>query len=284
MNYGFAVEDNRELDGFCPNEVPIELCVSHDDPCFQKKVEFWTRGENSSFAATVAAVSSSSSPSSSHHHQFQQQQQHAVLHAVEAAVQHQETDVAPIKRVRVCVSNNENTRLLFSLLRALACNEEELVALSTDVVSRSLFGLDTKPSSAPLYRSCRDIRHPISLRNERAAMHLLLDTVSNALARYPTTLAQDIADLTDEAVAFPRFSNRRHAKIQIRGEKEVLAHFSKWAHTSLEVMDAIQDGESLERMIGNMEECGHHHTIIRYCADVLTSLQREELKKLRRRT
>ena len=22
LNYGFAVEDNRELDGFCPNEVP----------------------------------------------------------------------------------------------------------------------------------------------------------------------------------------------------------------------------------------------------------------------
>eukprot|EP00543_Licmophora_paradoxa_P005589 CAMPEP_0202444688 /NCGR_PEP_ID=MMETSP1360-20130828/3655_1 /ASSEMBLY_ACC=CAM_ASM_000848 /TAXON_ID=515479 /ORGANISM="Licmophora paradoxa, Strain CCMP2313" /LENGTH=398 /DNA_ID=CAMNT_0049060717 /DNA_START=381 /DNA_END=1577 /DNA_ORIENTATION=+ len=268
LNYGFAVEDNRELDGFCPNEVPIELSVSLDDPCFQKKVEFWTRGENASFAAAVAAVTTS-------------QSQQAVINAVEVAVHQQETDIAPVKRVRVCVSNNENTRLLFSLLRTLVCTEDELSALSTDMVSRSLFGLDTK-SSQPLYRSCRDIRHPVSLRNERATMRLLLDTVSIALSRYPTTLSKDTSDLMDE-VSFPRFSNRRHAKIQVKGEKEVLTHFAKWANTALEVMDLIQEGQSIERTIANIEECGLHHTIIRYCADVLTALQREEMKNLRRR-
>lgn len=34
LNYGFAVEDNHELDGFCPNEVPVELYVSPDDDLF----------------------------------------------------------------------------------------------------------------------------------------------------------------------------------------------------------------------------------------------------------
>merc|ERR1712165_530542 len=36
-----------------------------------------------------------------------------------------------IKRIRVCMSNNENTRVLFSMLRVLACNEEELSTISS---------------------------------------------------------------------------------------------------------------------------------------------------------
>ena len=46
MNYGFAVEDNREIDGFCPNEVPLELTVPPDDPLYEARMEFWTRGED----------------------------------------------------------------------------------------------------------------------------------------------------------------------------------------------------------------------------------------------
>lgn len=301
LNYGFAVEDNRELDGFCPNEVPIELCVSPQDPLYERKLEFWVRGEGNALAAAMAAVAARQAPQS-------------VVSAVEAVVRnraHTSTDSAPVKRVRVCVSNNENTRLLFSLLRALSCNEEELTvltsALNDGVGNRLLFGVsDQRTLQTPVsvfHRSCRDIRHPLGLRNEQSAMKLLLDVVGQALSRYPTTLAQDVADLMDET-AFPRFSNRRHAKIQVRGEKEVLHHFARWARTALEAMDILEremneelgvevqlggkmsehsPKPSFEDVVRQMEQDDNlHHTIVRYCADVLGPMRREEIKRIRR--
>jgi hypothetical protein len=124
-------------------------------------------------------------------------------------------------------------------------------------------------------------------------MMLLLDIIGQSLTQYPTTLAQDIIDLSDE-VAFPRFSNQRHAKIQVRGEKEVLRHFAQWARTALEVMDVIEcelngvDRNSYESIIADLEaeeeQNAIHHTIVRYCDDVLGSLRREEWKNLRRRS
>lgn len=275
------------MDGFCPNEVPIQLSVNPDDPLYPAKVRFWTRGEADSLHAAVAGFADAQSLSA----------------AIDAATKGKEGDcngVSPIKRVRVCISNNENTRLLFSLLRAISCNDEELKAITTSVndgaVSRALFGMSdqrTMQVTPTFYRSCRDIRHPISLRNEKAAMTLLHDIVSHALAQYPTTLAQDIVDLMDE-VGFPRFSNHRHAKIQVRGEKDVLHHFALWAHTALDVMDVIEsemkgvDRSSYDSVIAELEaKEGNnvmHHTIVRYCDDVLGSLRREEWKNIRRRT
>lgn len=266
LNYGFAVEDNRELDGFCPNEVPIELSLSQQDPLFAHKIEFWMRGE--------------------------------VLN-----------NKSNTKRVRVCVSNNENTRLLFSLLRAMNCNAEELKAITSPVAGemRSLFVPEHRNVTS-FYRSCRDIRHPLSLRNERAVMLNLLQLISHALARYPSSLNQDKSDLLDER-AYPPYSNKRHAKIQVRGEKEVLHHFARWARTAMDVMDVIEQDLKEEQQRGvevqlgrgvvsedNSRSCGFdyiirrmeedevgvHHTILRYCADVLGSLRREEFKNLRR--
>eukprot|EP00934_Nitzschia_sp_Nitz4_P008335 Nitzschia sp. Nitz4//scaffold47_size129522//117119//119009//NITZ4_003570-RA/size129522-snap-gene-0.190-mRNA-1//1//CDS//3329552857//8325//frame0 len=271
LNYGFAVEDNRELDGFCPNEVPIELSLTRDDPLFAQKMDFWIRGEMDP-----------------------------------AVVAHSTETRALAKRIRVCVSNNENTRLLFSLLRALNCNAAELKAITTPVTGdmRSLF-IPEHRGLAAFYRSCREIRHPLCLRNERASMLHLLQIISAALAEYPTTLAQDKTDLLDER-AYPRFSNTRHAKIQVRGEKEVLHHFARWARTALEVMDVMEEELKEERgvevqlgkgvisddaprtcgydtIIRRMEEDeGVPHTIVRYCADVLGSMRREEIKHLRR--
>lgn len=266
LNYGFAVEDNRELDGFCPNEVPIELTLRKNDPLFVQKVDFWMRGE--------VNVSKSNT-----------------------------------KRIRVCVANNENTRLLFSLLRALNCDEDELRAITTPVTGdmRALFVPEHRGALASYYRSCRDIRHPLSLRNERAAMNMLEEIISKALLEYPTTLSQDRVDLLDER-ALPRFSNKRHAKIQVRGEKEVLCHYMHWARTALEVLEVIEqelkeEQRGVEVQLGrgvisddSPRSCGYdhivrsmedeetvlHHTIVRYCADVLGSLRREELKNVRR--
>lgn len=282
MNYGFAVEDNRELDGFCPNEVPIELGVLLNDPLYAQKIEFWTRGESTLSAAMAIATSRMS---------------HSIT-AVDTT-----TQSAPMKRVRVCVSNNENTRLLFSLLRVLACNEEELTAISCISTSpEHQARLLSEGRSVPMYRSCRDIRHPLSIRNERDALSYLMELIVRALSQYPTTLPQDVTDLQDED-SFPSFSNKRHAKIQVKGEKEVLHHFLRWARSGLEVINVIDEELKVERgeylfddgrvsfdyLIREMEEdegeCGGrlHHTIVRYCADVLGSMRREELKVLRRK-
>ncbi|KAG7338099.1 rubisco LSMT substrate-binding domain containing protein [Nitzschia inconspicua] len=266
LNYGFAVEDNRELDGFCPNEVPLELSLSPDDPLFSQKSELWMRGE---------------------------------VHLSKITT----------KRVRVCVANNENHRLLLSLLRAMNASEEELQSLSSPVTSdmRSLFVPDHRALS-PIYRSVRDIRHPLSLENERLAMLTLLHTVSSALAKYPTSLASDKEDLLDEQ-RYPPFSNKRHAKIQVRGEKEVLHHYARFARTALDVIDVIEQELKEEQQRGvevqlgrgvlsedTSRSCGYdyiarkmeededvlHHTIVRYCVDVLGSLRKEEMRSLRR--
>jgi len=269
LNYGFAVEDNRELDGFCPNEVPIELSLNPGDPLFNQKLDFWMRGELSMARSNAS------------------------------------------KRVRVCASNNENTRLLFSLLRVMNCNSEELRTISTPVAGdmRSLFVPDHRGGLSSFYRSCRDVRHPVSLRNERASMRHLRQIIALALSKYPTTLQQDLADLQDHA-QYPPFSNKRHAKIQTRGEKEVLHHYERWARTALEVMNVIEQDVREEQERGGVEvQLGHgivhddvlrsscgfdfliqrmeddessiHDSIVRYCADVLGSLRREELKTIR---
>jgi Rubisco LSMT substrate-binding len=419
LNYGFAVEDNRELDGFCPNEVPLELYVDPEDALFYEKLEFWTRGEtsqsSSSAVAAMAAMHATKTMTASFlashitsNNQYQQQQQHPYNHQHHnhhhESIDNVMAQPPVVKRVRVCVSNNENTRLLFSLLRALACNAQELRAIrggggsggitlsltlakSNDNNSSSFFqqpastssaigalaaeaahfrqyhnssltaassfplSLSSSPpssspltstSSAPYHRSCRDIRHPISIRNERAAMRLLLEIIGRHLSAYPTSLSQDVADLMDEE-AFPRFSNLRHAKIQVRGEKQVLHHFALWARTALDVLDVIEEELKEERgsvevkltrngrtvteerpgfdyIIRRMEDdCDRehnsnyglnhhqqhnnehininihtiggpggnsgppiHHTILRYCADVLGSLRREETKNIKR--
>ena len=339
LNYGFAVEDNRELDGFCPNEVPVELFVSADDPLFSEKLEFWTRGEP--HGSNGGAYDAAAYP------------------VVDSHV------VPVVKRVRICVSNNENTRLLFSLLRTLACNRAELEALMTpfrattlsrqsnqhpfdaqhgangdNPAARSLLSDLSNPLLQPYrtgqqqasghanntlfaplpsgitpisyHRSCRDVRHPISLENERAAMRLLLDVVQRHLSQYPTSLALDMADLEEQdpsKTKYAPYSNYRHAKIQVRGEKQVLHHYAQWARVSLDVLDIIdeelkeergsveaqltqhghvrtEERPSFESVIRHMEddldEGLQHHTIVRYCADVLGSLRREEFKTIRR--
>eukprot|EP00536_Pseudo-nitzschia_multiseries_P009962 jgi/Psemu1/258626/estExt_Genewise1Plus.C_2900062 len=225
LNYGFAVEDNRELDGFCPNEVPIELNLNPEDPLYQHKLEFWIRGE-------------------------------------------------------------------LNLTAALAPS----LATATAAAARS---------------------SPAAHAKRRLSMMTLLGIISVALGQYPTSLSVDKADLLDER-RFPPFSNQRHAKIQVRGEKEVLYHFAAWARTALEVLDVIERelkeeqqrgsvevqlgrgvivnddvappriGGGFDALIRKMEDDDHpendclHYTIVRYCADVLGSLRREELKSLRR--
>lgn len=326
LNYGFAVEDNTESDGFCPNEVPIKLSISPNDPNYSQKHAFWTRGDDGTNALTAAVAAAAAGVARSHYIDPSSM----VTSAMEAAAavadiqgrKGSKSILAP-KRLRINVSNNENTRVLFSMLRVLVADKDELESLMTApalpfgddghggyLMGRTLRGLSATASISHLaasqhtafYRTSRDIRHPISIRNERAAMRRLLEVISAALDKYPCSLAQDCSDLMDED-SCPRFSNRRHAKIQIRGEKEVLHHFALWAQTSLEVLSiierevAIENGEissndnemkGFEQVTREMEEeegvgsSSLHHTIVRYCCDVLGSLRREQMNLIRR--
>lgn len=308
---------------------------------YESKLEFWKRGDsdgNGSIteqhstnitAAVAAAVDAARS---------QQLDPAVAMHsAMRAAVSAAASDIQngkrsnqtsvtrsqnsydSTKRVRVCVSNNENTRVLFSMLRVLSCNEEELCAISSSptlpfgdngrptFLNRALRGFTgTHPdsSSPPMqhvafFRTARDVRHPLSLRNEKAAMHHLLKVIKGHLSKYPCSLAQDISDLMDQEL-YPRFSNRRHAKIQVRGEKEVLHHYALWAQTAIDVIEIIEREIMMEstnriapqkgfdyitRAMDEDEGVGPnslHHTIVRYCCDVLGALRKEALNSVRR--
>lgn len=340
LNYGFAVEDNREVDGFCPNEVPLELTPIRSDLLYRDKCEFWLRGDDDTSsnafighpnAAGVSALTAAFAAAASQHSTPSAIVQSAMEAVVAADVHHgratrgsrgrscsgsQDHSLPTSKRIRVCVANNENTKVLFSMLRVLECDENELRSIASHqalsfsddgcpgYVARALRGLSgSNPaiSQHTFYRTCRDIRHPISLRNEQAAMRHLLRTVVGVIELYNCTLAQDVADLADERT-YPQFSNIRHAKIQVRGEKEILHHFALWARTALDVMAVIEreieiekgeDGdeiigvagfESVTRAMEDDEDSVNeiHHTIVRYCTDVLGIIRREELKKVRR--
>jgi len=360
LNYGFAVEDNREVDGFCPNEVPLELTIPRTDPLYRDKCEFWLRGDDDHHhhassshlghhpsavgvsaltAAFAAAASQHSNPSAivqsameavaadvNKKHNLGSGTWSATRNAnsttsTTATNNIQNHDPLPTsKRVRVCVANNENTKVLFSMLRVLECDQDELREISSHqalsftedgcpgYVARALRGLSgSNPAIAhhTFYRTSRDIRHPISLRNEQAAMRHLLRIVEGVIDLYNCSLTQDVKDLGDEGT-YQQFSNRRHAKIQVRGEKEILHHFALWARTALDVMGvierelAIEKGdvevdvtigiggvagfESVTRAMEEEEDSEDeiHHTIVRYCSDVLGAIRREEMKKIRR--
>mmetsp|Transcript_62639 Transcript_62639/g.75375 ORF Transcript_62639/g.75375 Transcript_62639/m.75375 type:complete len:633 (-) Transcript_62639:577-2475(-) len=311
LNYGFAVESNVELDGFCPNEVPLEVSLSPTDPIHDKKLEFWCR-----------------------------------------------EDGPLVRRIRVCVSNNENTKVLMSFLRVVVATEEELNAIcktggsssnrNTTATSSFLTAAENSTSIATttslfcgilnVYRTCRDVRFPISLRNERAALEHLLCLVRQACSMYPTTLDEDnkalsAVDEKTKEFLVPLFSNTRHALIQVRGEKEVLKHYEDLALTAIALCEIDESGVSshsasssgncdavklpsspmrgssdinfydldkavdrnegvalssssedtvFDQAIRNLERDAKHHTIIRYCTDVLGAARREAKRKMGR--
>lgn len=335
LNYGFAVEDNTEPDGFCPNEVPIALSMREDDPLYHLRYEFWMRGEQegSNFSsrlcssdprlsAIMSLIAGGSGNVNGSNTNVDGNQVTEATHNDSTTPSHNDDSTPPlVRRVRVCISNNENTRILFSLLRVLVASHEELKAMTTSqtvpfgdsgcsvYLSRVLRGSNpvnqnsqdnsstfmTVQRAAFIRTFCKDIRYPISLSNEKAALALLLEVVSSALASYPTTLSQDRVDLMNE-VAYPKFSNRRHAKIQVKGEKEVLHHFAFWAQTAINVIGVIENelkseectkntvSTGFDEIIQDMEDDDDiHFTVLRYCRDILGALRKDAVESARQK-
>eukprot|EP00979_Chaetoceros_neogracilis_P005582 scaffold1019_cov277-Chaetoceros_neogracile.AAC.2 len=129
-------------------------------------------------------------------------------------------------------------------------------------------------------------------------MQLLLKVVASALLKYPCSLERYTADLADELSCL-KFSNERHANIQVRGEKEILHHFSFWAQTAIDLIEIIELEIGFEKrrpsslsekapqpgfqsIVQAMEDDDTlHFTVIRYCCDVLGALPKESIQIIR---
>lgn len=216
LNYGFAVENNREADGFCPNEVPLDFALRETDPLYSRKLPCWSRDGQSK-----------------------------------------------VKRLRLCVADNENMRAAFSLLRVMVANEEELVRML---------------GPGNMFKTARDITYPVSLRNEERVLQTLLAKLTDALSAYPTRLEDDQAALAcqDDPSLRP-FSNRRHALIQVRGEKEVLSAFRALCATALTLLE-VSDAVFKEAVNGLYSESNFFTA--NYCSDILYRLRQEEQRRL----
>jgi len=135
--------------------------------------------------------------------------------------------------------------------------------------------LQTITTSGPyMYRTSKDIRFALSVNNERAALNHLLNVVRENLDAYPTTLEEDNEALANGSL--PPFSNKRHARIQVRGEKEVLLHYLDFATTGLSVIDLSL--EEFQKEVVNVQKT-KNNCIAQYCSDVIGAILREEDRK-----
>ena len=154
----------------------------------------------------------------------------------------------PAKRVRICVADNDNTRIMLAMLRVIEADQVDLDAL-------------VRITGSSTYRSIRDAQIAISIRNEIKAMTLLYALCVEYLSKYKSTYEDDC-----EAIAsgrLPPFSNKIHACIQVRGEKEVLLFYKDFAQTSLELL-RIEDPQQFHDAMENLRLV-KHHMLYHYC-------------------
>mmetsp|Transcript_11752 Transcript_11752/g.31707 ORF Transcript_11752/g.31707 Transcript_11752/m.31707 type:complete len:514 (-) Transcript_11752:898-2439(-) len=206
LNYGFAIENNCEPDGFCPNEVPFKFDLPWQDEIFDAKSAFWVRDGHG-------------------------------------------------KLIRVCVSDNENTSFAFACLRVMVATKEEFQALS---------GAGGTGAVA-LPHTVKDIRFPMSLRNEKAALTMFMGMINDKLAAYPRSLEEDKVLLAGDSLT--PFSNERHAVIQVAGEKEVLEHYKTHCQVALELLsfDVNDDAAYIARH-RELRDSGCSPWILKYCS------------------
>jgi Rubisco LSMT substrate-binding len=148
----------------------------------------------------------------------------------------------PGRRVRVSVCENENSRILFSLLRIIEADVEDFDRL-TVTAAYSNQGIGTGRTGSRSYRSIQDAQVPISVRNEIRAMRLLKTICEDLLAGYPNSYEDDCLRLADDSSprSLAPFSNERHALIQVKGEKEVLLFYKDFSRTAIRLLELKDD-------------------------------------------
>lgn len=170
--------------------------------------------------------------------------------------------LVPHRRIRVCVSDNESTKVLLAMLRMIEADKED-------------FEILISCASNALYRSLRDAQIAITLRNEIRAMQALVRLCEDYLRKYPTTFEEDVRRLTHGNV--PLFSNERNALIQVKGEKEVLLFFKDFASTALIGLRSRDINEFDEFL--NQVRVTKHTIIFQYCRGTVGRLLHEELRR-----
>ena len=163
----------------------------------------------------------------------------------------------PIRRIRICVCDNENSRAALGLLR---------------IIEADAVDMEQHFATGPI-RSTRDAQIAFSVRNEIKTMQALKRICSDSLAAYPTTLQEDCQRLQTLAP----FSNERHAVIQIKGEKEVLLHYNDLAETAIHLLE-IKDAQEFDRALQEVRT-SKHAIILQYCRNTVVNLRQEEQRK-----
>lgn len=165
----------------------------------------------------------------------------------------------PAKRLRVCVADNDNTRVMLALLRIIEADQVDL-----DVLVGATGGSN--------YRSIRDAQAAISVRNELKAMALLRGMCDEHLQAYPTSYEADCALISGGTLA--PFSNHIHALIQVRGEKEVLLFYRDFAEVALQIL-RIEDPQLFHDGIEKIQQT-KHAMLYQYCRNTVLRLRQEE--------
>jgi hypothetical protein len=144
----------------------------------------------------------------------------------------------PSRRLRVAVGDNENYKMLLSLLRIIEADKDDV-----DQLLRKVSGSSGGSSSLTSFRSIRDAQTPINVVNEYRAMQHLESLCNSYLSKYQHTYETDCRRLVSDEL--PQFSNERHAVIQVKGEKEVLLFYREFAIVSQRLL-RIRDMRVLE--------------------------------------
>jgi histone-lysine N-methyltransferase SETD3 len=149
------------------------------------------------------------------------------------------------KRLRLDANvRSAPARQAFAILRVLNANAAEIAHMKA-------------PAATPEFPSRRrpSAQEPMSLRNEIAMLHALRDLMASMLAAYPRTLEEDDKMLAEDTTLEP-FSNRRHALLLVRGEKQVLRYFADFASKCLEVLvieSPVERGAAAARLTGQQD-------------------------------
>lgn len=197
------------------------------------------------------------------------------------------------RKLRVCVGpiDNDQTKLLLASLRIIVADENDYFQLVSHHILNSYSSLSSPSSSTAAavavaaaahnrmstYKSIHNAIVPISIQNETLMLNSLKYVCQYILSKYPTSLEEDQIALCDEnMINLPLYSNKRHAIIHTRGEKEVLHFYIQLSIYGLKLLN-IGENELMEyqTVLGEIKK-NQHKTIAEYCENYITILRQHE--------
>lgn len=170
----------------------------------------------------------------------------------------------PSRRIRICIGENENSRVMFQILRIIEADVDEFEMLT-----------HTTGGTSSSSNSLRDAAMPLNVNNETRAMENLKSLVEDYISRYPTSYEEDVQRLAikDGPRVLHQFSNERHAVVQVRGEKEVLRFLLDLTNTVISLLSAVK-GDHAEFTAKMLEVIKTKHPFIaQHCKHVLGRLR-----------